>query len=122
MQLASHSGEPGQRPPITSAGQIDSLFEAPGPLLAGLIFVSIGAALTALRTGEPLIWACVALLVLAGTARAIDLHLYQARKEVMTAKAAERWQKRYQIGAKIQAAAIGAWCSTTLLATDDAPR
>ncbi|MGY4348801.1 hypothetical protein ACVWXM_005268 [Bradyrhizobium sp. GM7.3] len=120
MQFASQSGEPEQRPPKTSAAQIDSLFEAPGPLLAGLIFVSIGAALTALRTGEPLIWACVALLILAGTARAIDLRLYQARHAVMTVEAAARWQKRYQIGAKIQAAAIGIWCATTLLATDDA--
>ena len=120
MQFASQSGEPEQRPPKTSAAQIDSLFEAPGPLLAGLIFVSIGAALTAMRTGEPLIWACVALLVLAGTARAIDLRLYQARQAVMTAEAAARWQKRYQIGAKIQAAAIGIWCATALLATDDA--
>ncbi|MDA9436580.1 putative bifunctional diguanylate cyclase/phosphodiesterase [Bradyrhizobium sp. CCBAU 51627] len=117
MQLASHSGEPEQRPPKNSAAEIDSLFEAPGPLLAGLIFVSIGAGLTALRTGEPLIWACMALLVLAGTVRAIDLRRYQAGKTVM---AAERWQKRYQIGARIQAAAIGIWCATTLLATDDA--
>ena len=58
--------------------------------------------------------------VLAGTARAIDLRLYQARHSVMTVEAAARWQKRYQIGAKIQAAAIGIWCATTLLATDDA--
>jgi diguanylate cyclase (GGDEF)-like protein len=119
MQFASQSGEPEQRPPSNSAAQIDSLFEAPGPLLAGLIFVSIGAALTALKTGEPLIWACVALLVLAGTARAIDLRLYQARKAKLTVEAAERWQKRYQIGAKIQAAAIGIWCATALLATND---
>ncbi|MCA1540950.1 EAL domain-containing protein [Bradyrhizobium sp. NBAIM32] len=120
MQFASQSGEQGQPPPVNPAAQIDSLFEAPGPLLAGLIFVSIGAALTALKTGELLIWACVALLVLAGTVRAIDLRRYQGRKSSVTAEAAKRWQARYQIGAKIQAAAIGIWCGTTLLATDDA--
>ncbi|MDA9547049.1 MULTISPECIES: bifunctional diguanylate cyclase/phosphodiesterase [unclassified Bradyrhizobium] len=120
MQFASQSGEQGQPPPVNPAAQIDSLFEAPGPLLAGLIFVSIGAALTALKTGETLIWACVALLVLAGTVRAIDLRRYQGRKSSVTAEAAKRWQARYQIGAKIQAAAIGIWCGTTLLATDDA--
>jgi hypothetical protein len=122
MQLASQTREPDQRQisPTVSAALIDSLFEASGPLLAGLIFVSIGAALTALKTGEPLIWACVALLVVAGGARALDLRRYQARKLTPTAEAAERWQKRYQIGAKIQAAAIGIWCSTTLLSTDDA--
>ena len=42
--------------------------------------MSIGAALTALKTGEPLIWACVALLVVAGAARAFDLRRYQARR------------------------------------------
>ncbi|MGY3148902.1 diguanylate cyclase (GGDEF)-like protein [Bradyrhizobium sp. USDA 3397] len=120
MQFASQSGEQGQPPPVNPAAQIDLLFEAPGPLLAGLIFVSIGAALTALKTGELLIWACVALLVLAGTVRAIDLRRYQGRKSSVTAEAAKRWQARYQIGAKIQAAAIGIWCGTTLLATDDA--
>src|SRR6202008_2364194 len=30
------------------------------------------------------------------------------------------WQKRYQVGAMIQAAAIGLWCGTTLLSSDDA--
>jgi len=120
MQFASQSGEQGQPPPVNPAAQIDSLFEAPGPLLAGLIFVSIGAALTALKTGEPLVWACVAFLVLAGSVRAIDLRRYQARKSNVTAEAAKRWQTRYQIGAMIQAAAIGTWCGTTLLATDDA--
>ena len=28
----------------------------------------------------------------------------------MTVEEAARWQKRYRIGAKIQAAAIGIWC------------
>ncbi|PIT04287.1 diguanylate cyclase [Bradyrhizobium nitroreducens] len=120
MQFASQSGAPGQASPTISAALIDSLFEAPRPLLAGLVFVSIGAALTALKTAEPLIWACVGLLALAGVIRAFDLHLYQKRKATLTAAEAARWQKRYQIGAMIQAAAIGTWCSTTLLASDDA--
>ena len=81
MQFASQSGEPKQEQasPTISAALIDSLFEAPRPLLAGLVFVSIGAALTALKTAEPLIWACVGLLALAGLARAFDLVLYHKR-------------------------------------------
>ena len=94
---------------------IDSLFETPAPLLAGIVFVAIAAAMTALKTGEHLIWACVALLVVAGAVRAFDLQRYQARKSTLTADEAARWKKRYQIGAMIQAAAIGTWCSTTLL-------
>jgi diguanylate cyclase (GGDEF)-like protein len=121
MQLAARSGEPDQEiSPSIRAALIDSLFDTPAPLLAGIVFVAIAAALTALRTGEDLIWACVALLIVAGAVRAFDLRQYQARKLTVTADEAGQWKKRYQIGAMIQAAAIGIWCSTTLLSSDDA--
>jgi diguanylate cyclase (GGDEF)-like protein len=121
MQLAARSGEPDQEiSPSIRAALIDSLFDTPAPLLAGIVFVAIAAALTALRTGEDLIWACVALLIVAGAVRAFDLRQYKARKLIVTADEAGQWKKRYQIGAMIQAAAIGIWCSTTLLSSDDA--
>ncbi len=121
MQLAARSREPNQEiSPSIRAALIDSLFENPAPLFAGIVFVAVAAALTALKTGEDLIWACVALLIVSGAARAIDLQRYQARKSALTADEAAQWKKRYQIGAMIQAAAIGIWCSTTLLSSDDA--
>jgi diguanylate cyclase (GGDEF)-like protein len=121
MQLASQSEEPDQKiSPAIRAALIDSLFETPTPLLAGIVFVAVAAALTALKTGEDLIWACVALLIVAGAVRAFDLQRYQARKSTLTADEAAQWKKRYQIGAMIQAAAIGIWCSATLLSSDDA--
>jgi diguanylate cyclase (GGDEF)-like protein len=106
-------------PPIRAA-LMDALFETPGPLLTGIIFAIIAAAMTALKTGETLIWACVALLTLAGAVRAINLQRFRARKSTETTDQAARWQKRHQIGAMIQAAAIGIWCATTLLSNDDA--
>ncbi len=119
MQLASLSGEPDQNlSPSVRAALIDSLFETPVPLLAGIVFVAIAAAMTALKTGENLIWACVALLIVAGAVRAFDLHQYQARKSSPTADEAARWRTRYHLGAMIQAVAIGIWCSTTLLSSD----
>ncbi|WP_426437350.1 putative bifunctional diguanylate cyclase/phosphodiesterase [Bradyrhizobium genosp. P] len=122
MQFASQTGEPDQRlmSPSISVALIDSLFETPGPLLAGLIFVSIAAAMTALKTGQDLIWGCVALLIIAGTIRAFDLRRYHANKMNLTAEQAAQWKKRYQIGAMMQAAAIGTWGATTLLCSDDA--
>ena len=121
MQLATRSGEPDHKAsPTMSAALIDSLFEAHSPLLTGVVFSGIAASLTALKTGEPVIWACVTLLVLAGVVRSFDFQRYQARKSTMSARDAARWQKRYQIGAMIQAAAIGLWCSLTLLSNDDA--
>jgi diguanylate cyclase (GGDEF)-like protein len=106
--------------PSIHGALIDSLFEAPASLLTGLAFAAIAAAMTALKTGEPLIWACVVLLIATGAIRAFDLHRYQARKSTLTADEAARWETRHQIGAAIQAAAVGIWCSTTLLVTDDA--
>jgi diguanylate cyclase (GGDEF)-like protein len=122
MQLASQGGEPDQRQmsPTISAALIDSLFEAPGTVLTGIVFSAIAAAMTALKTGQTLIWLFVPFLILAGAVRAFDLRQYQARKSTLTAEEAAHWQKRYQIGAMVQAAAIGLWCSVTLLSTDDA--
>jgi diguanylate cyclase (GGDEF)-like protein len=121
MQLANQREVIDQKiSPYLRAALIDSLFETPAPMLTGLVFGAIAAAMTALETGEPLIWACVALLILAGAVRGFDLHRYQARKSTLTADEALRWKKRHQVGATIQAAAVGIWCSTTLLVTDDA--
>ena len=121
MQLANQSGEPDQEiTPTISAALIDSLFEAPGTVLTGIVFSAIAAAMTALKTGQNLTWACVALLLMAGAVRAFDLWRYQARKSTLTAEEAAQWQRRYHIGAQFQAAAIGLWCSVTLLSSDDA--
>jgi diguanylate cyclase (GGDEF)-like protein len=121
MQLASQTRDSDQKvSPAIRAALIDSLFEAPAPVLAGLVFVPVAAVLTALKTGEGLIWACVGLLIMAGAVRAFGLQSYQTRKSTLTAHEAARWKMRYQIGAMIQAAAIGIWCSATLLSSDDA--
>jgi len=120
MQLANQREVLDQKiSPYLRAALIDSLFEAPASLLSGLFFAAIAAAMTALKTGEPLIWACVALLVATGAFRAFDLHRYQARKSTLTAAQAARWKNRYQTRAIIQPAAIGIWCATTLLSSAD---
>jgi diguanylate cyclase (GGDEF)-like protein len=121
MQFPSQSREREQEvSPAASAAAIDSLFEAPGPLLAGIVFVAIAAAMTALKTGQNLTWACVLLLIMAGLVRVFDLLRFLPRKSSLTAEEAARWQRRYMIGALIQAAAIGIWCGSTLLSSDDA--
>jgi diguanylate cyclase (GGDEF)-like protein len=121
MQLASRSGEPDhQISPTMSAALVDSLFEAHRPLVTGVIFSAVAGIMTGLKTGEVLIWAGVAFMIAAGVVRSFDLQRYQGRKSTMTAQEAARWQTRYQVGAMIQAAALGLWCSTTLLTNDDA--
>src|SRR5882757_11233908 len=108
MQLANQREVPDQETsPSIRAALIDSLFEAPGPLLAGIVFVAIAAAMTALKTEQNLTWACVALLIMAGAVRVFDLQRFLPRKSTLTAEEAAQWKKHYQIGALIQAAAIG---------------
>jgi diguanylate cyclase (GGDEF)-like protein len=121
MQLANQPSETDQEmSPTISAAVIDSLFEASGAVFTGIIFSAVAAAMTALKMGQNLIWIFVPLLIVAGALRAFDLRRYQASKSILTAEEAAQWQKRYQIGAMIQAAAIGLWCSVTLLSSDDA--
>ena len=121
MRLTERPIETGRKiSPSVREASLDSLFEAPGPLLAGIIFVAIGAAMTALKTGDNGIWACVALLILTGAVRAFDLQHYQVRKATLTSDEAALWQTRYRIGALIQAAAIGTWTFVTLFGSDDA--
>jgi diguanylate cyclase (GGDEF)-like protein len=121
MQLASQSGEADQKiSPSIYAALIDSLFQNPAPLFAGAALVAVAAAMTALKTEDNLLWASVALLIVTGAARALDMHWYKTRKSVLTADEAARWEMRYQIGAMVYAVALGIWCSTALLNSDDA--
>jgi diguanylate cyclase (GGDEF)-like protein len=121
MQLATQREIPDQEISSSArAAPVDSLFESPGALLAGIVFIAFAAAMTALKTGQHLTWSCVALLILAGAIRVVDLKRYLARKSTLSDDEALRWKKRYQVAAMFQAAAIGIWCSATLLSTDDA--
>src|ERR1700730_9418099 len=121
MQPTNQREVPDQKPsPSLRAALIDSLFEPPAPMLTGLVFGAGSAAMTALKTGEALIWACVALLIFAGVVRAFILHRYYSRESTVTADEAARWKNHHQTGAMIQAAAVGIWCSVTLLVSDDA--
>jgi diguanylate cyclase (GGDEF)-like protein len=121
MQLASQTEEPDQKvSPSTYSALIDSLFQNPAPLFAGAVMVAFAAAMTAVKTGQNLLWPCVAFLVLSGAARAFDMHRYKSRRSALTADEAARWEVRYQIGAMIYAVALGVWCAVALLGSDDA--
>ena len=53
-------------------------------MFAGIVFAAIAAAMTALKTGNDLLWPCVALLVVTGAVRALDMQRYQTRKSTLT--------------------------------------
>ena len=121
MQLASETGDPDEKmPPSIYAALIDSLFQDPGPLFAGALCAAAGAIMTAVKTGNPWLWPCVALLVVTGAVRALDTRQYRQRNCVLTSNEAARWEVRYQFGAMLYAAALGLWCVVTLLGSSDA--
>ena len=121
MQFASQTKDPDQKmSPSIYAALIDSLFQDPGPMLAGALCAAVAAIMTAVKTGNAWLWPCVALLVVSGAARALDTRQYQKRKSDLTSNEAAHWEIRYQIGAMLYAAALGLWCVLTVLGSNDA--
>lgn len=121
MQLAGQNTDSDQKiSPSIYAALVDSLFQNPGPMLAGAVFAAIAAVMTALKSGDNWLWPCAGLLIVTGAFRAYDMHRYKARKAALTADDAPSWEIRYQIGAMLYAIALGIWCVVALLSSDDA--
>jgi diguanylate cyclase (GGDEF)-like protein len=106
--------------PAIYAALVYSLFQNPAPMFAGVVCAAIAATMTAVKTGNAWLWPCVALLVVTGAVRAIDMHLYQRSKPDLTEGEASHWEIRYQIGAMLYALALGIWCLVALLGSNDA--
>jgi diguanylate cyclase (GGDEF)-like protein len=121
MQLAGRTTDSDLKmSPSIYAALIDSLFQDPGPLFAGALCAAIAAVMTALKTGNPWLWPCVALLVVTGAVRALDTRQYRRCVATLTPEGVARWEIRYQIGAMLYAAALGLWCIVAILGSDDA--
>jgi diguanylate cyclase (GGDEF)-like protein len=121
MQLAGQNTDPDQKiSPSIYAALVDSLFQNPGPMFAGAVVTAIATVMTALKSGDDLLWPCAGLLIVTGAFRAFDMHRYKKRKAALTADDATHWEIRYQIGAMLYAIALGIWCVVALLSSDDA--
>src|SRR5215208_441058 len=121
MQLATQSGDPDQKmSPSIYTALVDSLFQDPGPMFAGVLCAALAAMMTAVKTGTAWLWPCVVLLVVTGALRALDTRQYKLRKEALTPDEAVRWELRYQVGAMLYAAALGLWCIVAVLGSSDA--
>ena len=120
MQLADHHRDTDTMSPAIYAALVGSLFRNPAPMLAGAVCAAIAAVMTALKTGNHLLWPCAVLLVLIGMLRTFDMAKYKNCRSDLTAGEAARWEARYQIGAVLYAIVLGAWCAIALLMTDDA--
>jgi diguanylate cyclase (GGDEF)-like protein len=120
MQLAGQTKDPDQKmSPSIYAALVDSLFQNPAPMFAGAVFAAVAAVMTALKSGDHLLWPCAALLIVTGAVRAVDMQKYKKRGASLTADEAGRWEIRYQIAAMFYAVALGIWCFVALTSSDD---
>lgn len=121
MQLAELKNVPSEKTltPAIYAALVDSLFQNSIAMFAGALCAAIAAVMTAYKTGNNLLWPCAFLIVAIGTVRAFDMHKYAQRQVPLDATDAEKWEKRYQIGAGLYASALGIWCLVVLLGSDD---
>jgi diguanylate cyclase (GGDEF)-like protein len=89
------------------------------PMLFGSVCAAAAALMTAMKTGNVLLWPCALLIVGIGIARAFQMRKYERRTSALTFDQAKYWEPRYAIGAIIYAGVLGAWCFITILGSDD---
>jgi diguanylate cyclase (GGDEF)-like protein len=120
MQLAdSNISLDREMPPSIYAALVDSMCQNFWPMLTGTICAAAAALMTALKTGIPWIWPCAILIVVIGSARAVQMRRYEKRIAMLSYAQATEWEPRYRLGALLYASALGLWCVLVLLGSDD---
>jgi diguanylate cyclase (GGDEF)-like protein len=122
MQLVDQKKRSNQEelPPAIYAALVDSLFENPVPMLAGAVCAGVAGLMTAIKTGNQLLWPFALLIVAIGLLRAIEIGRYQKSKAALTPAQVVRWEWRYMLGGSLYAGSLGFWCLVVLVGSDDA--
>jgi diguanylate cyclase (GGDEF)-like protein len=105
--------------PVLYAALIDSMLQNFWPMFIGAVSAGSAAVMTALKTGNVLLWPCAILIVGIGTIRAFHMRKYERRTQVLTFEQAKHLEPRYAIGAMTYAAMLGIWCFVTIVGSDD---
>ena len=121
MQLVETKKRTGQDElePVLYAALIDSMLQNFWPMFIGAVSAGAAALMTALKTGNALLWPCAILIVGIGTVRAFHMRKYERRTSVLTFEQAKHLEPRYAIGAMTYAAMLGIWCFITIVGSDD---
>ena len=121
MQLVETKKRNGQDElePVLYAALIDSMLQNFWPMFIGAVSAGSAAVMTALKTGNLLLWPCAILIVGIGTVRAFHMRKYERRTSVLTFEQAKHLEPRYAIGAMTYAAMLGIWCFITIVGSDD---
>jgi diguanylate cyclase (GGDEF)-like protein len=106
--------------PVLYAALVDSMCQNFWPMLLGSSCAAVAALLTALKTGNILLWPCAVLIIGIGTFRAFQMRKYERRTSVLTFEQAKHWEPRYAIGAMLYAGVLGIWCFIPIFGNDDA--
>src|SRR5437588_10618175 len=106
--------------PALYAALVDSMCQNFWPMLFGTICAGTAALMTALKTGNALLWPIVVMIIGIGTARSFQMRRHERRTTALTYGQAKALEPRYAIGCISYAAVHGAWCLITILGSDDA--
>jgi diguanylate cyclase (GGDEF)-like protein len=99
---------------------VGSLFTDPRALLVGAIGTISAALITAVKSGEPLLWLCTIALVVTACVRATDMHIFGRQEQRSNdAKVIRKWELRYVIGSCIYVTLLGTWCLIAFVKSSD---
>jgi diguanylate cyclase (GGDEF)-like protein len=99
---------------------VRSLFTDPRNLLVGAIGTFISALITAVKSGEPLLWLCTIALVVTACVRATDMHIFGRQEQLSNdAKVIRKWELRYVVGSCIYVTLLGTWCLIAFVKSSD---
>ena len=65
------------------------------PMFIGSVSSAVAAVMTALKTGNVLLWPCAALIIGIGTVRAFQMRKYERRTQVLSFEQAKHLEPRY---------------------------
>jgi diguanylate cyclase (GGDEF)-like protein len=121
MQLVDYIKQSNQaeQEPALYAALVDSMCQNFWPMFIGAVCAAAAALMTALKTGDVLLWPCAVLIAGIGTARALQMRKYERRTSPLSFEQAKYLEPRYAVGAVLYAGALGAWCFITILGSDD---
>ena len=123
MQLVDQKkqGDREELPPSIYAALVDSLFQNFAATLMGTACATIVAVMTALKTGNQMIWPCAIWISIVGIARAMQMRKYELerRHSPLTPERAPWWENNYKNLADLYASSLGLWCFAVVLGSDD---
>ncbi|MCP3473674.1 EAL domain-containing protein [Bradyrhizobium sp. CCGUVB1N3] len=120
MQLADQKqSDRDELEPILYAALINSMVQNFWAIFLGSASAAVAAVMTAMKTGDVLLWPIAFLLIAVGTARAFQMRGYEDQTLALTFEQARHLEPRYWLGALIYAGVLGLWCFVVIFNNDD---